>query len=126
MSKDSLIPLEQIEKKIYLIRGLKVMLDKDLALFYGVTTKALNQAVQRNIDRFPQDFMFKLTVEEMDALMSHFVTLKRGQHSKYLRHAFTENGVAMLSGVLKSKRAIQANIAIMRTFLEHQTEPNSH
>jgi len=112
----SLLPEEMIEKKIYLIRGEKVMLDRDLANLYEVETKVLNQAVKRNLKRFPSDFMFRLTKEEEDSLRSQFVTLKRGEHSKYMPHAFTENGVAMLSTVLNSDRAIQVNIQIMRTF----------
>lgn len=93
------------------------MLDKDLAQLYGVETKALNRAVKRNLDRFPDDFMFQLSKEEYDELLRYqFGTLKRGQHSKYLPFAFTENGVAMLSSVLNSGRAIKVNIQIMRTF----------
>jgi phage regulator Rha-like protein len=113
----NIIPQEIIETKIILIRGKKVMLDKNLARLYGVETRALNQAVRRNIARFPEDFMFQLTKEEAEELLrSQFVTLKRGQHSKYLPYAFTENGVAMLSSVLNSQRAVQVNIQIMRTF----------
>ena len=112
----SLISYEKIESKIYFIRGKKVMLDKDLAELYKVVTKALNQAVKRNIERFPEDFMFQLTREEAYSLRSQIVTLKRGQHIKYLPSVFTEQGVAMLSSVLNSKRAIMVNIQIMRTF----------
>jgi phage regulator Rha-like protein len=112
-----IIPQEVIETKIIFVRGKKVMLDKDLAKLYGVETKAINRAVKRNIDRFPDDFMFQLSREEYDELLRYqFGTLKRGQHSKYLPFAFTENGVAMLSSVLNSKRAVQVNIQIMRTF----------
>lgn len=112
-----IVPQEIIETKIIFIRGKKAMLDKDLAQLYGVETRALNQAVRRNIDRFPEDFMFQLTKEEAEELLrSQFVTLKRGQHYKYLPYAFTENGVAMLSSVLNSERAIKVNIQIMRTF----------
>ena len=95
------------------------MVDADLAELYGVPTKVFNQAVRRNVDRFPEDFMFRLSREEADSLRSQFVTLKaeRGKHSKYLPIAFTEQGVAMLSGVLRSPRAIQVNIAIMRSFV---------
>jgi hypothetical protein len=95
------------------------MLDTDLAVLYEVPVKVLNQAVKRNGSRFPQDFMFQLTAEESDSLRSHFVTLKRGrgQHRKYRPFAFTEQGVAMLSSVLRSKRAIQVNIEIVRTFV---------
>jgi ORF6N domain len=113
----SLVPRERIERAIILIRGQKVMLDADLARLYGVTTRALNQAVKRNIDRFPHDFMFRLNHEESDALSrSQFVILKRGKNIKYRPYAFTEQGVAMLSSVLRSKRAIGVNIAIMRVF----------
>ena len=92
------------------------MLDRDLAELYGVQTRVLKQAVRRNIDRFPSDFMFELTQTEMKSLRSQIVTLKKGQHSKYLSFAFTEQGVAMLSSVLNSDRAIQVNIQIIRTF----------
>jgi len=113
----AIVPAEIIEQKILLLRGKKVMLDRDLATLYGVETKMFNRAVKRNIERFPDDFMFQLTKEEYNELLRYqFGTLKRGQHSKYLPYAFTENGVAMLSSVLNSKRAIQVNIQIMRTF----------
>lgn len=92
------------------------MLDKDLAELYGVKTKVLNQAVKRNIERFPEYFMFQLTKEETELSRSQFVTLKHGKNIKYLPYAFTEQGVAMLSSVLNSKRAIQVNIQIMITF----------
>jgi len=106
-----------IEGKILFIRGQKVMLDKDLAILYRIETKVLNQAVKRNIDRFPEDFMFQLTKEEHEALRSQIVTLKRkGEHTKYLPNVFTEHGILMLSSVLNSERAIQVNIQIMRTF----------
>ena len=93
------------------------MLDGDLASLYGVPTKVLNQAVRRNFSRFPGDFMFRLTATEVASSRSQIVTLKRGQNVKYLPYAFTENGVAMLSSVLRSERAIQVNIEIMRTFV---------
>ncbi len=110
--------LQLIQNKIYHIRGKKVMLDFDLAELYEVQTKALNQAVKRNIERFPEDFMFQLSEE--DVLRSQFVTLNkgRGQHRKYLPFAFTEQGVSMLSGVLRSKKAVEVNIKIMRAFVE--------
>ena len=111
----NLIPIERIENKIYLIRGQKVMLDSDLALLYGIETKMLVRAVKRNLDRFPKDFMFQLTSEEFDILRSHFGTSKRGGR-RYLPYAFTEQGVAMLSSVLRSKQAIKVNIQIMRIF----------
>ena len=97
------------------------MLDADPARLYAVPAKALNQAVRRNVDRFPHDFMFRLTREEADGLWqsrSQFVTLKRGENIKYLPYAFTEQGVAMLSSVLRSPRAVEVNIAIMRTFVQ--------
>jgi ORF6N domain len=129
-SKRQLIPTEVIERRIYLIRGHKVMLDSDLADLYQVETKALNQAVKRNQDRFPQDFMFRLGPEEarglgfhsgasnVESLRSQIVTSRAGRGGRrYLAYAFTEQGVAMLSSVLNSKRAVQVNIAIMRTFV---------
>ena len=94
------------------------MLDSDLALLFGVSTKVLKQSVRRNMERFPEDFMFILSKEEFGSLRSQIVTLKRGEHSKYLPFAFTEQGVAMLSGILNSDRAIQVNIAIMRAFVQ--------
>ncbi len=112
-----LIPQEIIERKILLIRGYKVMLDKELAILYGVPTKVLIQAVKRNIERFPGDFMFQLTWKDAENLRSQIVTLKQGQHLKYRPYVFTEQGVSMLSSVLRSKQAIQVNIAIMRTFV---------
>ena len=119
MSKnDQLIPVERISSKIFLIRNEKVLLDFDLAELYGVETKQLKRAVRRNIDRFPLDFMFPLTKDEYNSLRSQIGTLKRGEHSKYLPYAFTEQGVAMLSSVLNSERAIKVNIAIMRAFVK--------
>lgn len=112
-----LIPIERIESKILVIRNQRVLLDRDLAELYEVPTKVLKQAVRRNIARFPEDFIFELTREEQDYLRSQSVTLKRGQHSKYLSMAFTEQGIAMLSSVLKSERAILVNVAIIRTFV---------
>ena len=107
----------KIDTLIREIRGYHVIIDKDLAKLYGVDTKVLNQAVKRNIKRFPDDFMFKLTMEE--CLRSQIVTLnpKKGQHIKHLPHAFTEQGVAMLSSVLRSDTAIEVNIRIMRAFV---------
>ncbi len=118
--KQSLIPVERIEKAIYLIRGEKVMLDRDLAAMYGVPTKVFNQAVRRHQERFPADFMFQLTKEEARSIRSRSqsVTLKRGSNIKYLPYAFTEHGVLMLSSVLNSERAIQVNIEIMRAFVK--------
>jgi phage regulator Rha-like protein len=121
--------ITSIQNRIYEIRGERVMIDKDLAALYEVETKVLNQAVKRHIKRFPPDFMFQLTKEEyesieyqlnnVDSLRSQFVTLKnnRGKHLKYLPYAFTEQGVAMLSGILNSDKAIKMNIAIMRAFV---------
>jgi len=110
----TLVPIELIASKIYLIRGIKVMLDRDLAELYDVETRVLNQAVSRNIERFPEDFMFSLTREEIMRI-SQIVTSSEIKFSKSVR-CFTEQGVAMLSSVLRSKRSIQANIQIMRTF----------
>jgi hypothetical protein len=115
--ENAVIPQQIIESKILFIRGQKVMLDRDLAILYGVETRVLNQALRRNEKRFPPDFMFQLSQEEAAELSrSQFVILKRGQNIKYLPCAFTENGVAMLSSVLNSERAISVNIQIMRTF----------
>ncbi len=109
-----------IQQKIYTVRGNKVMLDFDLAALYMVETKRLKQAVRRNLVRFPPDFMFELTNEEVDSLRTQIVSLKihgRGAHAKYLPFAFTEQGIAMLSSVLNSEKAIDMNIAIMRAFI---------
>jgi hypothetical protein len=112
------IPVERIEKAIFLIRGHKVMLDADLAELYGVTTKRLNEQVRRNLSRFPADFMFQLDAQEASALRSQFATSKKGRGGRrYLPYVFTEQGVAMLSSVLNSERAIEVNIAIMRVFV---------
>ncbi|HSA58855.1 MAG TPA: ORF6N domain-containing protein [bacterium] len=115
-------PIGSIERKILFLRGQKVMLDEDLAGLYEVPTKVLNQAVRRNLGRFPGDFMFQLTVGEYKSLRSRIVTLDsanagRGRHRKYLPYAFTEQGVAMLSSVLNSERAIRVNIEIIRAFV---------
>lgn len=109
----------QIESKMFMIRGQKVMLSHHLAELYEVEPRILNQAVKRNLERFPEDFMFQLSEEEDALLRSQTVTLKtgRGQHAKYLPYAFTEQGVAMLSSVLRSERAIQVNIEIVRAFV---------
>ena len=117
MTKE-IIPIEKIAQRIRHFRGEKVLLDFDLAALYGVTTKVLNQAVKRNRERFPDDFMFQLTDDETRSLRSQFVTFKRGQHRKYRANAFTEQGVAMLSSVLNSERAVKVNIAIMRAFVK--------
>lgn len=110
---------EIISQKIIEIRGHKVLLDFDLATLYNTETRTLKQAVRRNIHRFPEDFMFELTKDEWNSIRSQIVILKsgRGQHSKYLPFAFTEQGVAMLSSVLNNEKAIEINIAIMRSFV---------
>ncbi len=112
---------ENVAPLILLLRGEKVLLSEHLAELYAVSVKVLNQAVKRNINRFPADFMFELTRDEAEAIVrsrSQFVTLKRGQNIKYLPYAFTEQGIAMLSSVLRSPRAVEVNIAIMRTFVQ--------
>ena len=111
--------LVQIKESIHEVRGMKVMLDMDLARIYEVETRVLKQAVRRNIDRFPSDFMFEINQEEWEVLRSQFVTLEigRGKHSKYLPFAFTEQGVAMLSAVLNSRKALEMSIQIMRAFV---------
>ena len=108
-----------LKSKIHNIRGFQVMLDSDLAFLYGIEVRLLNQAVRRNIDRFPSDFMFRLTKEEYDSLRSQFVILEtgRGAHRKFMPYAFTEQGVAMLSGILRSKKPVEVNIRIMRAFV---------
>ena len=130
---ETMVPAEVIERKILLIRGHKVMIDADLAQLYGIETFNLNKSVKRNSERFPEDFMFQLTKEEADSLRFQTGILKaveqaksqsveirrgRGQHRKYLPFVFTEQGVAMLSSVLRSRRAVQVNIAIMRAFVK--------
>jgi hypothetical protein len=114
-----LLPVERIEQRIFRLRGQNVMLSPDLAELYGVEPRALVQAVKRNRDRFPADFMVQLNARENQSLRSQFVILEpgRGRYAKYLPYAFTEQGVAMLSSVLRSKRAVQVNIEIMRTFV---------
>ena len=114
----NIIAAEDIERKIYLIRGQKIMLDADLSQLYGVETKQINRSARRNIERFPGDFMFQLTVTETEALRCQFGTskLRRGGR-RYMPLAFTELGVAMLSSILRSNQAIQVNIGIMRAFV---------
>jgi hypothetical protein len=124
-SKEVALPIEIIQNKIYLIRGQKVMLDRDLAELYGVLTKQLTRQVRRNMDRFPQDFMIQLTAEEFENLRCQFGSSSWGG-SRYLPYAFTEQGVAMLSSVLNSKQAIQVNIQIMRTFTKLREVLSSH
>ena len=113
---DQSVAAQQIEKMIFTIRGVQVMLDSDLAMLYGVETKRLKEQVKRNINRFPEDFMFQLTLDEAKSSRSHFATLNtgRGHNIKYLPYVFTENGVAVLSSVLRSQTAIEVNIRIMR------------
>jgi ethanolamine utilization protein EutP (predicted NTPase) len=130
MSKE-IIPVERIARSILYLRGQKVILDRDLAILYGVETRIVNQAVKRNATRFPADFMFALRTEEIamvsqtviplsdgERSRSQFVILKRGQNIKYRPYAFTEQGVAMLSSVLNSERALKVNIAIVRAFVK--------
>jgi len=126
VNKKSLIPVDRIEKAILLIRGQKVMLDADLAALYGVETKMLVRAVKRNINRFPTDFSFQLSKEEFDNLRFHFGTSSDWGGRRYPPYAFTEQGVAMLSSVLRSQRAIQVNIEIMRAFIRLRRMLASH
>ncbi len=123
-----LIPSEKVESRIHLIREKKVMIDRDLAALYQVETKILNQAVKRNFERFPEDFMFRLTKKEaLDWVSrSQFVTLKKGKNLKYCPYAFTKQGVAMLSSVLNSRVAILVNIQIIRTFVKLKEAALSH
>lgn len=124
--RKSLVSVERIERAILHIRGLNVMLDADLAGLYGVETRVLIQAVKRNLDRFPEDFMFQLTKEEFELLRSQSVTSSQWGGRRYPPYAFTEQGVAMLSSVLRSKRAILVNIEIMRTFIRLRQMLASH
>ena len=118
---------ENITRRILSIRGHRVMLDADLAVLYDVPTKAFNQSIRRNMVRFPDDFMFQLTEEEFIALRSQFVTSKKGRGGRrYLPYVFTEQGVAMLSGILNSDRAVHVNIAIMRAFVRMRETMTSH
>lgn len=119
LSKENQLAL--IQSRIYELRGRRIMIDSDLAELYDVETKNLKRAVRSNLERFPDDFMFELTKEEYESLRRNFFTLKktgRGQHSKYLPYAFTQEGIAMLSGLLRSSVAIQVNINIMRAFVQ--------
>lgn len=113
------VSISVVEQRIHIVRGKRVMFDSDLATIYQVETRAINQAVRRNLERFPEDFCFQLTSKEFGALRSQIVTLKagRGKHRKFLPLVFTEHGVTMLASVLKSQRAIEASIAIVRTFV---------
>ena len=120
------IPDEIITNKIYLIRGQKVMLDRDLAQLYNVETKQLKRQVRRNIERFPSDFMFELTKQENENLRSQIGTLKHGLHSKYPPFAFTEHGILMLSSVLNSKLAIKMSVHIIKTFVQLRKLANNY
>jgi hypothetical protein len=121
-----LIPVERIEQTILLFRGQKVMLDQDLASLYGVETKRLLEAVKRNIARFPEDFMFQLSEDELDILRSQFATSSSWGGRRYCPYAFTKQGVAMLSSVLRSPRAVAVNIEIMRAFVRLRQILASH
>ncbi|MBP1716056.1 MAG: DNA-binding protein [Deltaproteobacteria bacterium] len=123
--KADVVPMERIRQAILLVRGLKVMLDRDLAMLYGVETRALNQAVKRNRERFPDDFMFELTREEIMRLSQSVISSPGLKYSKKV-YAFSEQGVAMLSSVLNSPRAIQVNIAIMRAFVQLRAILSTH
>jgi hypothetical protein len=123
----AVVPESRIARHIVIVRGHKVMLDRDLAVLYGVSTTRLNEQVQRNRERFPADFMFQLTPEETDSLRSQFAISNTGRGGRrYLPYAFTEQGVAMLSGVLKSRRAVLVNVEIMRTFVKLRQILSSH
>ena len=127
MSLQQVIPEEVIQSKIFILRGKKVMFDKDLAMLYKVETKNLNKAVKRNIERFPEDFMFQLTKEEADTLRFQTGTSKSGSGGRrYLPYVFTQEGVAMLSSVLNSDRAVHVNIQIMRAFVKLRELMASH
>lgn len=126
MEQSVQLETDQITSSIYLIRGEKVIMDFTLAQLYEVEVRTLKRSVRRNLQRFPSDFMFELTKAEYHSLRSHFGMLKRGEHSKFLPFAFTEQGVAMLSGVLNSPRAILVNIAIMRAFVQIRRYLESH
>ena len=126
MEQEVQINSDNITSRIYFIRGEKVILDFDLAALYNIESKRLKAAVRRNIKRFPGDFMFELTKEEYYSLRTQNASLKRGEHIKYMPYAFTEQGVAMLSGILNSERAINVNIAIMRAFVQMRRLLESH
>ena len=117
MANEALLPVERIETVILFVRGERVILDTDIAALYGVETRNLIQAVKRNLDRFPQDFMFQLTEEELRRLRFQIGTSNTRGGRRYLPYAFTEQGVAMLSGVLRSEQAVKVNVEIMRTFV---------
>jgi hypothetical protein len=125
---ESVVPVELIERKILLIRGQKVMLDSDLAELYGVASKRLNEQVRRNSGRFPEDFVFQLTVEEISALRSQFATLKkgRGRHRKYAPYVFTEHGALMAASVLNSEKAVETSLFVIRAFVRLREMISSH
>jgi len=125
-NKEMVVAEEAIINKIYMVRGQKVMIDRDLAELYGVETKRLKEQVNRNIERFPGHFMFELTPDEPRVLRSHFATLRHGAHSKYLPYAFTEHGVLMLSNVLKSGRAIEMSIKFIDVFVKLREMLSTH
>ena len=125
MTGNTVIPIERIAEKIYLLRDEKVMLDSDLAELYEVPTKRLNEQVKRNIRRFPEDFMFQLTKDEFESLKSQIATSSWGGR-RTMPYVFTEQGVAMLSSVLHSDRAIDINVAIMRTFIRLREMLSTH
>ena len=120
------IPNEAIINKIYLARGQKVMLDRDLAELYGVETRRLKEQVRRNVNRFPESFMFELTTEEYKSLRSQSATLKRGRHSKYPPFVFTEHGILMLSNVLNSEAAIKMSVQIIESFVQLRKLANNY
>jgi hypothetical protein len=121
MPKSLLVPIERIEKRIYFVRGHKVMLDSDLAELYGVRTKALNQAVKRNKEHFPKDFMFRLTEQEKNEVVTNCDHLQRLKFSPVLPYAFTEHGAVMLANVLNSTRATEVSIYVVRAFVRLRT-----
>jgi phage regulator Rha-like protein len=121
----ALLPTERIEHAILVVRGERVMLDEDIAALYGVETKNLVKAMKRNLDRFPIDFMFQLTPEEVESLRFHFGTSNGRGGRRYPPYAFTEQGVAMLSSVLRSERAVRVNVEIMRAFVRLRREITS-
>ncbi|MBI2841786.1 MAG: ORF6N domain-containing protein [Armatimonadetes bacterium] len=120
LENKAIIPVESVTDTILILRGQRVILDSDLARLYGVSTGQFNQAVKRNLDRFPPDFMFQLTEEEHKSLRSQIVTLKagRGQHRKYLPYAFTEHGAVMAASVLKTQRAVEVSVYVVRAFIQ--------
>ncbi|MBI5625480.1 MAG: ORF6N domain-containing protein [Elusimicrobia bacterium] len=120
------VPTSELDKLIHSIRGQRVMIDAQLAHLYGVPVRQLKRQVRRNLERFPQDFMFQLTRAEYASLRCQIGTFKRGAHAKYLPYAFTEQGVAMLSSVLRSRRAVLVNLAIMRAFVRLRQALSTH